>query len=1371
MFSKLEYFVPGTIRPCYKVIRCADGKTLNAYLTGTVILTRDPSLPATGDNAIICENSLFVEGLSRSLISVPQLDHIYKFSFTDNTCTIKTPILNRGKRATIYTLQKASNTDNLYHLPFYTMSEMEESSEGQICTNLATVDQMDIDTAHIIWNHASDEVLYTLYPHLKGKRHSFCHACALAGLKNKPYTKKANTLSELKDIKIYVPRTARAPDGDIEHTELHDDTRESAAIAVDTEVRMNRKAITQPFTEMSADAFTSPKTSVRGIKYVFVLVDTVTKVCYPFLTRTKDEFKNEYVTWSKHIYNKTGRFPAYIRVDQGGELTSHDMEEYFNMCGTKLSSSTTKQSNQNAFAERLIGVLWRKTKIALTQCGLPLTYWCYAFAYVAIVYNHMPHRSLNNRRPVDVAGLTPVDNLLRPLGSESYYYKPIESKGDLTGHRSLFLGFDNVKRGYFFLDLTTKKVVSSRTAISRYRSFPMLQANNGIPLPHDIIGWPTPTTIRSQQEKGGIVSLPPNTVSIKPNSVKDLEVVWDNLADPTVNQPFMKSLSTLPPTKTKSNSKIVNWIKTKLTPSINIPSPAPNSAPQMISPILPNSTSKDTIEPPFFPTVSKSTTNTSETTAPLTEHMIGDKPAYEVEGILKHKKAGRGLRMLVKWKGYEEPTWEPKTNLQGCDDLVQKYFSSLDIKKSLIDDFENTTALDTDSVTKQRVHQLLKPMQPFKTPKDPPRRSARLNPNISPIPEGDELELQGQDTQEDKPSSLTTPNEPGTAPNIAIPVFPSTTDTATSDKITIGETISANLTATEVPLPPDYSSHEMFTPANINLDEIISYAFHTKDGKDLFDTILKKEAASFEQPPPTQPQMLKGKRVKEFVEAEERELLGIIKHGTWEIVVRPKGRTPITCRWVYDIKRDSNNEITLFKARLVVHGFKQVEGVDFTKTFSSTAQMRSFRTIVMLAVAFNLDLNQYDISNAFLNGDLEEEIYMEYPPGYPGEEGTCLKLLKGLYGLKQAARIWNKALIKVLNQAGMKVCKTEPGILYHPTELCLVCLHVDDIIIATNNRALQKKIEDLLNENFLVKNLGKLHQFVGIEIVRDKDRITLKQTAYADRVWSRFQKWLKVFQRKTTDKSPNFSEKLSKFDVPAESTDDVLEYPFPSVVGSLMYLVTATRPDMLHSVVQLARFMAGWGETHIDAANKAIKYLSRTKSDGIVYTRPPNFSGKLKIMCFSDSDWAGCPDTRRSTLWYTIMVCGGPISWKSQLRKTLAHSSCEAEYMALSEVGREIIWLCNFLDEIGVEYETPQLFCDSSSAINWSEDPIQHQRTKHVELDYYYIREIVAEQKVKLYKIHTKENVSDLFTKNVDGKTFAYLKPFLMGWKQIKLEQ
>ena len=457
-----------------------------------------------------------------------------------------------------------------------------------------------------------------------------------------------------------------------------------------------------------------------------------------------------------------------------------------------------------------------------------------------------------------------MDSLLRPLGCESYYYKPINSKGDLTGHRSLFLGFDNIRRGFFFLDVTSKKVVSSRTGISRYKSFPMLQANNGIPLPNDIIGWPAPTTIRSQQERGGIVSLPPNTVSIKPNSIKDLEVVWDNLADPTVVKPFTQSMSSLPPTKTKSNNKVANWIKTKLTSSINTPSSTPTSTPQTISPILPHSTYvSGTLEPPFFPTVPKNTYDTTETPEPSTEHKIGNQPAYEVEKILKHKKIGRGLSMLVKWKGYEEPSWEPRANLQSCDDVVTQYFANLDTKKCLMEDFENTTALDTDSTTRQRVQQLLNPMRPLATQKIPFRRSARLNPSINTILEEDgELDSQGGSNLEETPNPQTTSGEQGITPSIAIPILPTGSDTGTSDRITIGKTISANFTATEVPLPPDYSSHEMFTPANINLDKVLNYAFTTADGKDLFESILEKEKASYEQAPTTQAQMLKGKRVK-----------------------------------------------------------------------------------------------------------------------------------------------------------------------------------------------------------------------------------------------------------------------------------------------------------------------------------------------------------------------------------------------------------------------------------------------------------------------------------------------------------------------------
>ena len=193
--------------------------------------------------------------------------------------------------------------------------------------------------------------------------------------------------------------------------------------------------------------------------------------------------------------------------------------------------------------------------------------------------------------------------------------------------------------------------------------------------------------------------------------------------------------------------------------------------------------------------------------------------------------------------------------------------------------------------------------------------------------------------------------------------------------------------------------------------------------------------------------------------------------------------------------------------------------------------------------------------------------------------------------------------------------------------------------------------------------------------------------------------------------------------------------------------------------------MSRWGVKQTKAAEQVLKYLRGTYKDGIQYTVPPNFNGILDIFVFSDSDWAGCIDSRRSTVGFIIYMCGGPIAWKSQMKKTLALSSCEAEYMALSEAGREIIWIINFLTEIGVKFNRPRIYCDSSSAINWAEDPIEHKRNKHIELQYYYIRDIVSAEKVDIYKVGSNDNSSDPLTKNVTTPIFSRLKPSMMGWE------
>ena len=528
---------------------------------------------------------------------------------------------------------------------------------------------------------------------------------------------------------------------------------------------------------------------------------------------------------------------------------------------------------------------------------------------------------------------------------------------------------------------------------------------------------------------------------------------------------------------------------------------------------------------------------------------------------------------------------------------------------------------------------------------------------------------------------------------------------------------------------------------------------------------VSKEELTME-PAASQSKAYSGPYRDEYIEAEHRELKGLHLHGTFEEVYCPPNRTPITCRWAYDLKRDKEGRINLFKARLVVHGFKQVAGVDFNKTFSSTAQLRTFRFVVSIAVAKGYQMNQYDISQAFLNGKLEEEIYMHFPPGYPSKNaGTVLKLIKGLYGLKQASRLWQKTLYKALGDLGLVQCKTESGVLKWAgkDKLCLVVCWVDDLIIVCEDEKLRKQIEDKLTKEFLVKMIGELELYVGIVLEKEKNGdVTLHQGPYNRKVCAKFE-----VDRQFHANIPAQSDRLSKTDCPLTENEiaESSSYPYLSVTGSLLYSAICTRPDIFYAVMQLARFNSNPGKAHIRASEQCLRYLEETSDMGIKFTAPKDKKAKIKIIAFVDSDWGGCPDTRRSTSGYIIQVCGGPVSWKSRLMPTIALSSCEAEFMALTEVCRELMWMCRFMDEIGVDYEVPEIYCDSSSAINWAEDPVQHQRNKHVEIKYLYCRDIVGDEKVRLFKIHTSHNIADIMTKPVGRQIMDVQRPVAMGHK------
>jgi hypothetical protein len=511
-------------------------------------------------------------------------------------------------------------------------------------------------------------------------------------------------------------------------------------------------------------------------------------------------------------------------------------------------------------------------------------------------------------------------------------------------------------------------------------------------------------------------------------------------------------------------------------------------------------------------------------------------------------------------------------------------------------------------------------------------------------------------------------------------------------------------------------------------------------------------------------QVMNGALKSHFEQAEQRELDCIELHGTWEVVDTPTDhRKPITCRWVYDVKRDADNNITVYKARLTAHGFKQKEGVDFHETFAAVAQMKSFRTTCALSQLLNLNMTQIDISNAFLHGDLEEEIYMHHPPGYKGKQGTCLKLKKGLYGLKQAGRIWNTKLISTLKQAGFVPLISDSQILHQRRGDCvfIVGVHVDDITLSVNNEEWRKEVLAKLRKDFLVKDLGPLSYYLGIKVQHVNGETKLSQQAYIEKVVAKFN-----MEEANEAPTPGATgQQLSKEESPSTPSEkeEMMNKPYRSLVGSLMYAYIGTRIDIGSTLIRAAAFCENPGRQHWIAVKRILRYLKGTKDNSITYSGSLKKGEKVQITVYCDSDWAQDRDDRKSISGYVVKIAGGPISWQSKKQPTRAMSSCEAEFISLTEATKEVLWLTYFLDELQIPYDTPVIFTDSKSAMEWTKNACHHQRTKHVALKYFFIRDIVRDRKVQIQYVSTKENQADILTKSTSKAVFEKLRPALMG--------
>ncbi|CAN1266800.1 Retrovirus-related Pol polyprotein from transposon TNT 1-94 [Linum perenne] len=494
---------------------------------------------------------------------------------------------------------------------------------------------------------------------------------------------------------------------------------------------------------------------------------------------------------------------------------------------------------------------------------------------------------------------------------------------------------------------------------------------------------------------------------------------------------------------------------------------------------------------------------------------------------------------------------------------------------------------------------------------------------------------------------------------------------------------------------------------------------------------------------------LEASKSKCWQRAMQEELQALEENGTWVISELPSGKRPIGCKWVYKVKFKSDGSVDRYKARLVAKGFTQIHGVDFTDTFSPVAKINSVKTLLAVAAVKEWHLHQMDVSNAFLHGDLDDEIYMDLPPGVTddGNSKKVCKLLKSLYGLKQASRQWFLKFSNALKSEGFHQSAADHSMFIYSTNEAMVILlvYVDDIILAGNDLQLITNVKHKLQQHFKVKDLGKLKYFLGLEIARNADGISMCQRKYCLELISD-----SGFIDSKPSKTPvDYKDKLTA--EMGTRLADGTEYR--QLVGRLHYL-TITRPDISYGVQQLSQFQSSPTDLHLQAAHKVIRYLKQSPGQGLFFSRNTD----LRLSGYSDSDWASCPDTRRSTTGFCLFLGSSLLSWKTKKQGTVSRSSSEAEYRALAQLCCEVQWMVSLLIDLGVKHEVPvKLFCDNQSAIYIAQNPVFHERTKHIEIDCHVIRERLQNGLISLHHVPTEIQLADLFTKGLPAPRLRML--------------
>lgn len=519
--------------------------------------------------------------------------------------------------------------------------------------------------------------------------------------------------------------------------------------------------------------------------------------------------------------------------------------------------------------------------------------------------------------------------------------------------------------------------------------------------------------------------------------------------------------------------------------------------------------------------------------------------------------------------------------------------------------------------------------------------------------------------------------------------------------------------------------------------------------------------------PSSYKQAITCKESKAWLYAIAKEVDQVVVKQVFVPCCAPKGRKLLSSRWVFRIKIGADGQVADHKARVVVRGFEQVPGLDFGDDITaSVVRADSIRVLLILCAVFDMELEQLDFKSAFLNAEMDEDVFILPPQGFEHLISTAghnaFRLNKSLYGLKQAPLRWYETAVELFVSLGYIVGVIDKCVFYKHFFIALdgkqeratimLSLYVDDTLVVFNNlaRSTWELDKAAIAATFDIKDLGEAKWILNMLITRNREArtVSLSQEVYVKSIVERF-----GLSESNPCPTPCIVDRLTPQEI---KHDEVLvaagKKYYQSMVGSLMYAAVTTRPDISYAVNMLARNNAEPHNHHITRAKRVFRYLHGTSNKLLVFG--DNATNTPVISAFSDADWAGDAD-RKSITGNILCLYGSPVSWQSKKQTTVAQSSCEAEYVAIASMCNQVVWLQHWLqDVLGVEVSGIPLYTDSTAAIGVASNLGSHMRVKHIDVKIHLVREHVRNDVIKLIHLSSAEMPADLLTKPLSHELF-----------------